>query len=148
MIFDNAKNKELYYKMHDGFKSGFEFIEKAIKEKLPVGKYEIDGKNVWASVQEYNSKDEAKWEAHKNYIDIQYIVSGRELMEYADINTCEQFIPYNEEKDVEFFSATSQADLICEKDTFAIFFPNDVHKPGLKINENTPVSKIVVKVRV
>ncbi len=148
MIFDNVKNKELYYAMHDGFKLGFDFIEKAIKENLAVGKYEIDGKKVWASVQAYDSKDEAKWEAHRNYIDIQYIVSGVERMEYADIKECEPFVPYNEEKDVEFFLASSQADLICAKDTFAIFFPNDVHRPGLKLGENSPVSKIVVKVRV
>ena len=88
MIFDNIKNKELYLSINDGFKAGFDFIEKAIKENLPVGKYEIDGKKVWASVQEYLSKDEAKAEAHRNYIDIQYIVSGKESMLNANIDLC------------------------------------------------------------
>lgn len=148
MIFDNLKNKEVCFACHEGFKLGFDFIEKAIKENLEVGKYEIDGKKVWASVQKYDSKDEAKWEAHKNYIDIQYIVEGEERMLYCDIDDAIASVEYNAEKDVIFFDAKAQGELICKKDTFAIFFPNDVHKPGLKIESNTPVYKVVVKVRV
>ena len=56
MILDTMKNKELYYKLGEGFKKGFEFIEKCKAEGIEVGKYEIDGKNVFANVQEYNSK--------------------------------------------------------------------------------------------
>ncbi len=148
MIFDNTKNKELYYAVNEGFKKGFDFIKKAERENLPVGKYEIDGKKVWASVQEYPSKDVAKAEAHRNYIDIQYIVSGREYMECADISECKSMVEYNPDKDVEFFDASSRVKMECKAGDFAIFFPNDVHTPGLKIGESAPVRKIVVKVRV
>lgn len=148
MIYDNNKNKEKYYSLHDGFKLGFDFIQKAITKNLPVGKYEIDGKRVWASVQEYLSKDEAKAEAHRNYIDIQYIVSGKELMKVACIEKCKSKVEYNEEKDVEFFEPCGNVELICEKGEYAIFFPTDVHTPGLKLNENEQVKKIVVKVQI
>ena len=147
MIYDNNKNKEKYYSLHDGFKLGFDFIQKAITEKFPVGKYEIDGKRVWASVQEYLSKDEAKAEAHRKYIDIQYIVSGKEQMKCACIDTCKTKIEYNDEKDVEFFEPASSVTMVCKEGDFAIFFPNDVHTPSLKINENEQVKKIVVKVQ-
>ena len=147
MIYDNYSNKEKYYAMHDGFKLGFDFIEKAISENLAIGKYEIDGKRVWASVQEYLSKDEAKAEAHRKYIDIQYIVCGREQMKCACIDTCQTKVEYNEEKDVEFFEPASSVTMVCEKGDFAIFYPNDVHTPSLKITENEQVKKIVVKVQ-
>lgn len=148
MIFDNIKNKELYLSINEGFKLGFEFIQKVERENLPVGKYEIDGKKVWASVQEYSSKDEAKAEAHRNYIDIQYIISGKEYMLNANIDLCESMIEYNGEKDVEFFKPCSTVRVEANAGDFAIFFPTDVHTPGLKVGENTPVRKVVVKVRV
>lgn len=148
MIFDNIKNKELYLSINDGFKAGFDFIQKVEKENLPVGKYEIDGKKVWASVQEYLSKDEAKAEAHRNYIDIQYIVSGKESMLNANIDLCKTMVEYNSDKDVEFFEPCATAKIECGAGDFAIFFPTDVHTPGLKIDQNTPIRKIVVKVRV
>ncbi len=148
MIFDNIKNKELYLSINEGFKVGFDFIQKVEKENLPIGKYEIDGKKVWASVQEYLSKDEAKAEAHRNYIDIQYIISGKEIMLNANIDLCKSKVEYNSDKDVEFFEPCQTAKLECGAGDFAIFFPTDVHTPGLKVNENTPVRKVVIKVRV
>jgi hypothetical protein len=98
MILDTMKNKELYYKLGEGFKKGFEFIEKCKVEGIEVGKYEIDGKNVFANVQEYNSKEEAKFESHDNYIDVQYILKGNEMMYWEARDKCEEMIEYNPEK--------------------------------------------------
>ncbi len=150
MIFDSFKNRTLYYACHEGFQLGFAFIEKAITENLEVGKYEIDGKKVYASVQEYNPKeDNEKFEGHKNYIDIQFIISGKEYMECAAISDCEQTEEYNAEKDAVHYKAIgTRAKLECSEKTFAIFFPEDIHKPGIKLLENCPVKKVVVKVHI
>lgn len=149
MILDTMKNKELYYKLGEGFKKGFEFIEKCKAEGIEVGKYEIDGKNVFANVQEYNSKEEAKFESHDNYIDVQYILKGNEMMYWEARNKCEEMIEYNPEKDVTFYKDTEEAvALIVNEDEYAIFFPEDVHKPGMKIKESLPVKKIILKVHI
>ena len=60
MIFDNIKNCKLYYGVNDGFEKAFDFIKKAVEENLEVGKYEIDGTNVYGLVQAYDSKTEDK----------------------------------------------------------------------------------------
>ena len=150
MIFDTLKNAELYYGCHDGFKKGFDFIKKVIADGTEVGKYEIDGKNVWASVQAYDPKEpHEKFEAHKNYIDIQFIVSGKEYMECAYIDNCELMTEYNPEKDVAFYTASGdKVRLDCEANTFAIYFPEDVHKPGIKLVDGVSVKKVVVKVHI
>lgn len=150
MIIDNFKNRETYYACHKGFKIGFDFIKNAIKENLEQGKYEIDGKNVYASIQEYTTKpDSEKFEGHRNYIDIQYILSGQETMECAEIDQCETITPYNDEKDVEFFVCNGfKSKMEFGKDDYAIFFPNDIHKPGVMLDAQSPVKKIVVKVHI
>ena len=87
MIKDNLQNCAIYYGAHKNFEKAFDFIKKVELENLPVGKYEIDGKDLYASVQEYNSKleTEAKNEGHRNYIDIQYVVCGEEVIDVCDI---------------------------------------------------------------
>ncbi|MBQ4160790.1 MAG: YhcH/YjgK/YiaL family protein [Clostridia bacterium] len=148
MIFDTLKNKALYYGCHKDFEKSFNFIEKAIRENLPLGKYEIDGENVFANIQSYEpTPDNDVYEGHRNYIDIQFIVSGNEFMECAEIDTCTSTKPYA--PDCELFKANGNtAKLECGANTFAIFFPNDIHKPSKILNPNEVVKKIVVKVAV
>ena len=152
MVFDNIKNCELYYTLHPRFKDAFDFIKKAIAENLEAGKYEIDGKELWASVQEYTSKLEcdAKAEAHKNYIDIQYIVSGVEIIEGFDIDKATPKSEYNDVKDVMFYEDIADVSKgILNADEYGIFFPRDVHKPGMCLNgQQASVKKIVVKVKI
>lgn len=152
MIIDTLKNCENYYRINERFEKAFDFIKKACAENLTVGKYEIDGKNLYAMVQEYDSKvpEDAKFEAHKNYIDIQYIISGTERMEALDIDEATPNTDYNAEKDVMFYAVTDKVTSGLFKDEgFAIFFPNDVHRPGVATTEGSePIRKIVVKVKV
>ena len=100
MIFDSIKNRALYEKMNPKFTVAFDFIEKVMKEGAEVGKYELCGSDVFAMVQEYEPKeDSGVFEAHKNYIDIQFILSGKEYMECAKEENCEVTDAYEESRD-------------------------------------------------
>ncbi len=149
MIFDSIKNRKLYEGMHSGIKLGFDFIEKVINEGAEVGKYEIDGKNVYAMVQEYVGKENhEKFEAHKNYADIQFVLSGREIMESTKTEFCSPMNEYNPEKDVQHFTCNGLKTVIeAGENDFAIFFPDDVHKPGIRYAEGESIRKVVVKVK-
>ena len=151
MIIDNTKNSALYLGANKRFEKAFAFIEKAVKENLPAGKYEIDGKEVYASVLEYNSKAkaDAKFEGHKNYIDIQYIVSGIEEIAVADIGKVTKKTEYNAEKDVEFYELCGKETVcVLESGEYAILFPQDIHQPSVGFQGvSAPVKKIVVKVK-
>lgn len=152
MIFDSLTSCKQYYSTHKHFRAAFDFLEKATRENLPTGRYELEGTELFASVQEYDSKlpDGALFEGHRRYIDLQYVMSGVEYMEasapsYAEIET-----DYNAEKDVLFFKDHS-APVACtvHAGEFVIFFPHDIHKPGLCVNRQpAPVKKIVVKIAV
>lgn len=152
MILDNMKNAPLYEAVHPKFAAAFAFIEKAVAEDLPVGKYELDGKELYAMVQEYNTKltADAKFEGHRNYIDIQFMVAGAEIMKWADIAKMTENVPYNPEKDCQFYAPIEDAAAgIVGAGEYAIFFPHDIHMPCVSLKETpAPVKKIVVKVKV
>lgn len=151
MIIDSMNNCKQYYALHKNFQKAFEAIENALNADLPVGKYEIDGKDLYISVQEYATKAEenARFEAHRKYIDIQYIVSGEECVEVVDLSKTESATPYNEEKDVEFYMANGRVWRgVLTAGEYGIFMPNDVHRPAMSVDgETKPVKKILVKIK-
>ena len=150
MIFDSLKNRSAYENMHPRFRAAFDFVEHAIREDLPAGKYEIDGDAIYASVQEYTSKlpEAAKFEAHRRYIDIQYIQTGVERMELSSPDYTTESVAYNPEKDVAFFAEhEAPTASIVHAGEFGLFFPQDIHKPGLAADGTpAPVKKILVKI--
>lgn len=149
MIFDNLKNACIYYGLGENFKKGFEFLKTADLTSLPVGKYEIDGKNVYLSVSEYNTKDQpTDFEAHDLYADIQYIISGKERIDYAERQDCLPSVPYNAEKDIVKISADSFTPVRIKAGEFAVFFPEDAHRPNVTDGENSFNKKAVVKVKI
>lgn len=148
MILDQLENAALYSCISENLQKGFQYLEKTDFSTLETGKYEIDGQDVFALVSEYESKDpnDCRLEAHQAYADIQYIVSGREAIGYATLNNQAVLTPYTPEKDIVFFMGET-TQLVVEQGMFAVFFPQDVHRPCMQIDGPVSIKKVVVKVK-
>lgn len=149
MIIDVLENAKNYYGLGERIERALKFLEESDLETLECGIYYIDDENVYASVQQYEtkSKEEKRWEAHKNYIDIQYIVKGEEVMGYTNVGNLTTTIEYSADKDVLF--GTAQGGFLEAKEgTFMMFMSQDAHMPGVTLNETTTVKKVVMKILV
>ncbi|MCG3181466.1 MAG: Toxin-antitoxin biofilm protein TabA [Phycisphaerae bacterium] len=153
MIFDRIENARAYAKLGPAFARALAYLAETDFSKVPLEKQKLDGDRVFAIPQKYQPKQpaDAKWEAHRKYIDIQFIVSGHERMGYAPLSADPPVkTEYNAEKDVIFFSA--RGDLLdAGPGTFAIFTPQDIHAPSIAPaapHLSGEVHKIVVKVAV
>jgi len=147
MITDKIENIDKYKNLSERIKKGIEFIQNTDLVNAKTGKYIIEGDNIYAGIDEYNtrSKDVSMPEIHKKYLDIQYIISGNELMGYAPFNNQQVVTEYNAEKDIAFLnSEVSFFDF--KENHFAIFFPEELHMPCISKNESSPIKKVVVKV--
>lgn len=149
MIFDNIKRASTYHLLGEKITKALNYLSQTNFAIIEPGKYEIDGKDVFAIVQTYNTKpmSACKWESHKNYIDIQYIVSGQEKMGYSESTKVYVVEEYNPEKDCTIYKGNGNF-LTAEEGHFAVFFPSDVHMPSIAINIPKEVRKVVVKVSV
>ena len=151
MIIGNIKDCERYYAVNEKFIKAFEFL-KNMSADVALGRHDIDGDNVYASVMSYDTKDEKDCviEAHRKYIDVQCMISGTEIMEINDISTLKSSVPYDEKIDAEFFVKGEPGErIIMSPGKFAIFFPEDLHK-GAIMKGDVPdtVKKVVVKVKI
>jgi len=149
MIVDLLENSALYARIDDRLAMGLRYLQTTDFSNLEPGKYPIKENEVFALVSEYNSKkfEDARWEAHRKYADIQYLVHGEEQMGYAPVREFEATQPYNPDNDIVFLAG--KGDYIAVRPgMFVIFFPQDAHQPGVAITESMPVRKVVVKVLV
>lgn len=148
MILDSLENAGLYESIHPRFKQAFDFLRSTDLATLPLGKVELDGKNLFVNVVDAVGKtpDVAKMETHNKYIDIQVPVTGSETMGWiAGSKLKEMTEPYNADKDISFFADKASNFIVVQPLEFAVFFPQDGHQPQLF--EGT-IKKIIVKVLV
>lgn len=137
-----------YFKNQKHWDQMFRFLQSSDLANLPLGKQELDGSHLYISVDAYTSKDkeQTRYESHRQYIDVQYLISGQELMGLATADKVEVSEPYNEEKDVAKYIYDGGDYILANPSNFLVFFPGDIHRPCIKVQENEPVKKIVVKI--
>ncbi|MDR3266518.1 MAG: YhcH/YjgK/YiaL family protein [Tannerella sp.] len=148
MILDLLKNTARYEGLHPRFKQAFDFLTSTDLAKLPLGKIELDGKNLYANVAEIDGKtpDAARMETHNDYIDIQVPVVGTETMGWiAGGNLKQTTEAYNPEKDITFYADRATNFIRVQASEFAVFFPEDGHQPGIAEGK---IKKVIVKVRI
>ena len=138
-----------YHRNPERWKKALEYLTKQDLSAVEAGTHEIDSRDVYAMVQEYNSKnpEDAQFESHKVYTDLQYVISGEENIGLTELSTTTVKTPYDSERDIAFYTAENGQTLLARPGTFFLFFPNDAHMPGMKVNENIPVKKLVIKVK-
>ena len=137
-----------YHKNPRHWDQAFKFLQTADLKNMPIGKQELEGDHLFVNMDEYTTKDkkDTRYESHKKYIDIQYVVEGEELMGVTTLDKAQVTDAYDEEKDVGFFEYDGGNYVKTTPENFVVFFPEDVHRPMMKVNENAPVRKIVVKI--
>jgi biofilm protein TabA len=155
VILDELKNCEPYRRLGERFAAGFDYLRSTDLAATPDGRYEIVGKDVFAIVQAYDAKprEAGRWEAHRQYADIQYLVSGRELMAVIPLSDSLAIeSPYDSEKDLMFYRKDGWPGqlFIVGPGEFAVFLPHDVHMPSMAAGTGAAlgVKKCVIKVRV
>jgi len=140
-----------YYKQKARWDKAFTFLKNTDLAKIEVKRHDIDGNNVYALVSQYLTKNEAdaKYEAHQNYVDIQYVISGTEQMSTAPQSAKMDILTaYNAANDIEFMTVTQGSHYKATPERFFLFFPSDIHRPSVKIGENSQVKKVVLKVKI
>lgn len=151
MIFSYLDNMERSARKDLRLKTGLSFLQSGVASALPPGRYDLgDGSVAIVATYETELADSKRFEAHRKYIDIQYVAMGAERIGHAFVPELLPDGDYDEEKDLIFFNEpAASSSLLMPAGTFAVFYPHDAHKPGLMAGDvPSTTRKIVVKVPV
>jgi YhcH/YjgK/YiaL family protein len=150
VIIDSLPNAEKYFCLHPLFSKAFKFIGSVNLKEVETGEYETGETGLRAIVSNKpglsvrDSKN--KMECHNQHIDIQLCLGGNEKIGWKPRYTCTSGKEkYDPKKDVLFFNDTPDMYLQLRENQFAIFFPEDVHKPMIGKGN---IKKLVIKVRI
>ncbi len=148
MIKDKLEHAKTYYGISENFKKGFEWLKNNDLDTLTEGRHGIDGDNIYANIQSYETKDSAPYEAHREYADIQFMIKGEERIGVTDYSNCTVTETYNKGKDIEFLSLDKEDFFETIKEgEFLVLFPQDAHKPSINPDKKQHVKKVVVKIK-
>lgn len=145
MIVDKLENLDKYVSLNPLFEQAVAYLNSTDLDAVEPGtKIELKGDDLRVNFAQTKpkTKEQAKLETHRDFIDIQIPLSGTEVMGYtpaADLPKAE----YNQEKDITFFEGLAESYVDVRPGMFAIFFPQDGHAPGIT---ETGVKKVIVKV--
>lgn len=155
MLVAPLKNAQAHDYLSERFRKAYAFLERDDLRALPVGRIDIDGDEVFANVQEYETTPagERLYEAHRRYYDVQFMVDGVESMWYAPLDELAPEGDFDEEGDGGLYSPTPgapESEIVLRSGDLAVVAPEDAHKPrcipSAHEGRAQRIRKIVVKV--
>ena len=151
-VYEDVNVNEFYsqYKTHPQlWKRVFAWLNTQNLDTLSVGKYAFAGDSAYASITDAPSRefDKSKWESHRKYIDLQYVIRGAEKIGVLDLNNAAVDVPYNDQKDNANYKSDVGKYYTAVPGTFYLFFPTDVHRPNIKVEGSDKVKKLVIKIK-
>jgi biofilm protein TabA len=148
MLIDYLQNADRYCRLHPGFAGAFAFLRGGNLAQLPDGRHDIDGDRLFAFVSrdQGRGREQSLLEAHRRYIDVQYVIRGEDCIGWLPTSDCERVSsPYDAEKDLVLFFDRPATWLAVSSGMFAVFYPEDAHAP---LATRGPIHKAVVKAAV
>jgi biofilm protein TabA len=149
VIVDRIENHLIYAPLGARIAEGLRFLAKLAAGDFLEHTVELEGRDLYAMFQAYTTEtaDGRYYEAHRDCIDIQYILSGEEVIRVANVGTLEVETLHDADRDVAFYRQGPGTDVrLCSGD-FALLFPHDAHLPKVPASDPAAVQKVVVKVR-
>lgn len=150
MIADSFSNWDRY-KQGTQWALIKEFID-SFTIDTELGRYDFEGEDLFAFVSEYETKprSEAVLEAHKKYVDVQFLLAGEERLEWSRPDGLTLKTPYCAENDIMFYEHPEQPEghVTLKPGIFAMLLPEeDIHSPqGMSGATPQLVKKVVVKI--
>jgi len=150
MIYDTFDHIDQYFSKDSSLHEALAFVA-AFDRTQADGRYPIDGEALYALVSTYDTspREERRFEAHKKYLDVQVLLEGEEAIDVSLEANLPFLQEYNESKDVMFLEPPADyTSLVMKPGYFAVFYPQDLHRPNCHLHGKQHVRKIVVKVRI
>ena len=149
MIYSSFRANDDLKKYPEAVRTALEYLKSKDFTKMEVGTYPIQGKDIYALVQEITTCPigQRRAEVHKQYLDIQYLCTGEETYGVAPDVGQDTITESKEQNDIYFFDSVKEETFNTLKGgDYLVLFPEDIHRPGLMVEEPAKIKKVVVKV--
>ena len=143
-LIRSSKNK--YYLLSKTIKKCVDFVKNNDLVNYENGSYIVDD-DIKVNINDFICSDTPKYEGHRQMIDIQIDLTGSEKCYVSHINNGKIEVPYDIEKDVEWFSVNQNlvSEIVMNNENIIILFPEDIHSPNI-FNGCKTIKKAIFKI--
>jgi biofilm protein TabA len=147
MILDRIDNVRYYQNLSPLIKIGLDYIKNLKVVDLKPNKINLgNGITVTSFIYTGKDKSSVKFESHRTHVDLEYIVKGNELVEIAHPDNLKVKEAYDPGRDVKYYhDFDNSTKLVIKEGYFVIYYPDDAHKVGLKVDEQE-IYKVWVRI--
>lgn len=149
MIFGNIKNLEEFAYLEKGIQECFTYAAENDLKSFEKGSHPIDGERLFVNIVEYETTtpENRFWEAHREYLDVHFMLDGEEQINLNFIENMEQkeFVPKDDFLPLE---GAANSHVILKKGDFLVCYPHDGHMTAIQVEEPKKVKKAIFKVRI
>jgi biofilm protein TabA len=127
----------------------FEFLGSWAAEDKTAGRYAVDGDRIYATIAEDKTRapETAQFEAHRKYIDLHYLIRGKEMIGSAAAASLQTVKAYDPKTDGGLYQQPRDYQrLTLNPGDFTFFFPGQAHMPGCYVDKSEAIKKVVVKI--
>lgn len=147
MIYDTLENLGQYTALGSRLAAALRWLAETDFSSLPDGRVELDGEDVYAGISTYETRQTNDTpEAHRRYLDVQYLISGREQVGVAPLSAMTAETEARPEGDIWFYRGDTER-LTLGDDRVLVLWPQDAHAPCIAAGAPAQVRKCVIKVR-
>jgi biofilm protein TabA len=150
MIIDCLENMPMYFTINKSLRKVYRFLKGIDAAHCAYGRHILDEDGMYANIEKYTTQAEEgrKAEAHKCYIDVQFLLIGEERIGYAPLVRLKERGQFDTENDIGFYEGECQTWINMQAGTFAVILPHEGHLPGIMLKQPSEVIKVVVKIPV
>ncbi|HEH9428097.1 TPA: YhcH/YjgK/YiaL family protein [Aeromonas sobria] len=150
MIYGHIHQPQTYAHLPRAMQQAIIFLQKTDMHNLPVGRHDIEGDKLYVNVMQFNTEpaEHKQAEVHKNFIDLQFLISGAERINFGLENNKNQIVQaYDPQNDYYLVGEVNdESEVTLAPGMFAMFFPEEPHKPGCSVMQSIEIKKAVIKV--
>jgi YhcH/YjgK/YiaL family protein len=148
MIYDRLENMPQYFNTNADIIRAYKFLKSLDIED--IGRHVLGEDGMYANVEKYitQPEEDRRAEAHRRFIDVQFILHGQERIGYAPLSEMKEAEPFSEKNDIGFYEGECKTWLSMFPGDFAVIFPHEGHLPCTTLHKPCEVVKAVVKIPV
>ncbi|WP_332705661.1 N-acetylneuraminate anomerase [Plesiomonas shigelloides] len=149
MIFGHIQQPHTYAYLPAALKQAIHYLQQTDMQSLPVGRHDIEGDLLYVNVMAFDTQpaEQKQAEVHQEYIDIQYLITGAERIGFG-LENIDNPVAKAYDADNDYYlvaSVRDESEVLLEPGMFAVFFPEQPHKPGCCIGQPAALKKAVIK---
>jgi len=149
MIYGQLKTPEshAFLLSNPAWKLAFDWLH-TVTPSTPLGITPLQGDDIYANVMKYDTlpAEQCRYETHRKYVDLQYTITGAEVIDWLDARDLAPDGGFEESRDLQFYRpAPTRSQVHMRPGYFAIFYPSDAHRPKVTDGVHGEVFKLVVK---